>query len=67
MVVPKGMRRFALTSRYIDPATLTSATLQLEALKKGALPAHSASFHYTGDQGLPALPHLVQDPAEVVY
>jgi hypothetical protein len=67
MVVPEGDRRFALTCRYIDPATLSTATLQQEARQKGALPAHSAAFHYAGDQELPALPHLVQDPTEVVY
>jgi hypothetical protein len=59
--------RFALTFPYIDPTTLPSATLQREALEKGALLTHSASFHYTGDRELPTLPHLVQNPAEVAY
>lgn len=46
-VDPKGMRRFALTSRHIDLDKLDETT-RAEAEVKGTVPAKAAAFAYDG-------------------
>ncbi|OAF58525.1 hypothetical protein VC83_04909 [Pseudogymnoascus destructans] len=49
-VVPHGTLRFALTSRYIQPAELESDTVREEARIKGALPKGHEQYKYDGDE-----------------
>lgn len=49
-VVPHGTLRFALTSRYIQPAELESDAVREEARIKGALPEGHEQYKYDGDE-----------------
>lgn len=47
-VQPHGKLRFALTSRYIVPATIQDESERRYAEEAGQLPRHSATFEYDG-------------------
>ncbi|OBT84393.1 hypothetical protein VE02_06741 [Pseudogymnoascus sp. 03VT05] len=49
-IVPHGTLRFALTSRYIQPAELESDAVREEARIKGALPEGHEQYKYDGDE-----------------
>ncbi|OBT57358.1 hypothetical protein VE04_02764 [Pseudogymnoascus sp. 24MN13] len=51
-VVPHGTLRFALTSRYIQPAELESDAVREEARIKGALPEGHEQYKYDGDENV---------------
>lgn len=48
MVKPEGIRRFALTCRYIRPETLSPEVRQL-ADDMSKLPPHAAGWTYDGN------------------
>ena len=49
MVEPCGKRRYALTSRYIDPEKIKEEDRRDEAIEDGEIPARAQKFTYNGD------------------